>query len=334
GPAGKISYATATRVREAIVGRGAILDTIIEGPLAEADVDRSTIFGGADYGERLAIRVGVELRATVVTSAIVKLEAGVVVTVGATRVVLAAVVMYAKELLLEEIDGPVTVTNMVLKLAGYVGIKLVEMEELEFPEGLGRPEVAPVELVAFVNGSGRPDVGREDTVRFTDGVGNPDDMIVGLVKFTDGIGIPEVGREVILELIDGLGKPEDASLRLGTEKLVISRVGAMVGRVPDEAKVLERDREVLKPRIDGEKLELRDPTMLEPVPSADVVEGGTGVTKMVDEVVVGAGGLPWRLVGIIIVANAPFVNSLFPSNDILETFGSELAALLTEDTNT
>ncbi|KAL8860573.1 MAG: hypothetical protein Q9178_002926 [Gyalolechia marmorata] len=185
--------------------------------------------------------------------------------------------MYAKELLLEEIDGAVTVTNMVLKLAGYVGIQLVEMEELEFPEGLGRPEVARVELVAFGDGSGRPDVGREDTVRFTDGVGNPDDIIVGLVEFADGSGIPEVGREVMLELTDGLG------LRLGTEKLVILRVGAMVGRVPDEAKVLERDREVLKPGIDGEKLELTDPTMLEPVPVADVtdgtlVEGGTGVT--------------------------------------------------------
>ncbi|KAL8909129.1 MAG: hypothetical protein Q9171_005196 [Xanthocarpia ochracea] len=293
-------------------------------------------------GQRLMSRVGVDERATVITSAIVELEAGVVVSVGATRVVLAAVVMYAKELLLEEIDGDVTVTNMVLKPAGYVGIKLVEMEELEFPEGLGRPEVARVELVAFVDGSGRPDVGREDTFRFTD-VGNPDEMIVGLVKFADGIGIPEVGREVMLELIDGLGKPEEASdvvlfpvgsggnpelarvvklvlavgrrvveltdivgLRLGTEKLVILRVGAMVGRVPDEAKVLERDREVLKPGIDGEKLELRDPTMLEPVPIADVtdgtlVEGGTGVTEMVDEVVVGAGGLTWRVRSWVVV---------------------------------
>ena len=156
-------------------------------------------------------RVGVDERATVFTSALVELEAGVVVSVGATRVVLAAVVTYAKELLLEEIDGAVTVTNMVLKLAGYVGIQLVEMEELEFPEGLGRPEVARVGLLAFVDGSGRPDVGREDTVRFTDDIGNPDDMIVGLVEFADGLGIPEVGREVMLELIDGLGKPEEAS---------------------------------------------------------------------------------------------------------------------------
>ena len=80
----------------------------------------------------------------------------------------------------------------------------------------------------------------------------------------------------------------------------------MVGRVPDEAKVLERDREVLKPGIDGEKLELRDPTMLDPVPIADVtdgalVEGGTGMTEMVDEVVVGAGGLPWRVRSWVVV---------------------------------
>ncbi len=46
-------------------------------------------------------RVGVDERATVVTSALVELEAGVVVSVGPTRVVLAAGVMYAKELLLE-----------------------------------------------------------------------------------------------------------------------------------------------------------------------------------------------------------------------------------------
>ncbi len=52
---GKISYGTTTHVREAIIGRGAILDTIIEGSLAEADVDRSTIFGRADYDECLAI---------------------------------------------------------------------------------------------------------------------------------------------------------------------------------------------------------------------------------------------------------------------------------------
>lgn len=40
--------------------------------------------------------------------------------------------MYANVLLLEDVCGVVTVTNTVLKLAGYVGITPTEIVELEF----------------------------------------------------------------------------------------------------------------------------------------------------------------------------------------------------------
>ncbi|KAL8766435.1 MAG: hypothetical protein Q9209_006811 [Squamulea sp. 1 TL-2023] len=293
--------------------------------------------------------VGVESSSTVVASGTVVLDAEV------------------KVLLLKEDDGAVTVTNIVLKLAGYVGIKLVKMGELEFAEELGKPEGTRIEPVALVDAVGKPTVGREDVLRLpmnvrenddlvefadcvgnpevgrgvilrlADGVGNPETLRVTdvgrkpelgrgvMLLFIDRVGKLELGRGVTLALMDGDGKLEEANevrlpvgsggkpelgrvdkLVLDTERLVPLDVGTMVGRVPDEAKVFDKDWEVLILGIDGETRELREPTILEPVPIADVtggtvVKGGIGLTVIADEIVVSSGELPCRVSSWVVV---------------------------------
>ncbi|KAL8783783.1 MAG: hypothetical protein Q9213_004399 [Squamulea squamosa] len=207
----------------------------------------------------------------------------------------------------------------------------------EFADCIGNPEVGRGVILRFAD-----DVGSPEMLRFTD-VGRKPELGRGVVLiFADSGGMLKLGRGVILELLVGDGKLKEASdvrlpvvrggkpmlgridklvlvidgrvvelmeavtVRLGTKKLVPLNVGAIVGRVPDEAKVLDRDREVLKLGIDGETREVREPTILEPVPIADVtdgteVKGGTGLTIMVDEIVVGPGGLPCRVSSKVVV---------------------------------
>lgn len=238
-------------------------------------------------------------------------------------------------LLLEEVCGVATVTNTVLKLAGYVGIT---------PTEIGEPEVTRVEL-ALIGFVGNPTVGSEDTLRLpldvgspltddrkpeegrevmvelNDNVGNPEEASE-VLRFSGSDENPELGRVVKLAFAEGNGTPELGAVivgrrvvaldeivgvRLGTEKLVkLEKVGAIVGWVPDEAKVFERDSEVLELGKGGDALELREPTMLEPVPMADVtagpvVKGGMGTTGIVDDLVVGADGKPCRVRSEVVV---------------------------------
>lgn len=85
-------------------------------------------------------------------------------------------------------------------------------------------------------------------------------------------------------------------IKLGTENEVRLRVGAMVGRVPDEPKMVERESDVLRLALDGEILDLGVPTLLEPVLRGTVTDAfvlgiGVGITETVDETVA-VPGLP------------------------------------------
>ncbi|KAL8736766.1 MAG: hypothetical protein Q9166_000132 [cf. Caloplaca sp. 2 TL-2023] len=292
-------------------------------------------------GQLLRSRVLVVVGTDVVVVAAVELDVEVLTKVGIALVVFTATVLSVEVLFLDEVGGAVTVTNIVLKLAGYVGIKLAELEVLEFADGTGKsPDVGREEMLRLVDGVGGPDV--------KDGVGIPDVAVREVMRLFEGVGKLELGRRVMLELTDSVGKPDVTSeelrfpvglgsnpelgrivevrLKVGTggktelgpvtvgkrvvelketvgvrlKKEVKLRVGAIVGRVPDEAKVFERDTNELKLGIEGETLEIREPTTLEPVPVGTVtdgivVEGGMGMTETVDEIVVDGGGLPCRV---------------------------------------
>lgn len=99
------------------------------------------------------------------------------------------------------------------------------------------------------------------------------------------LGPATVGRRVV-ELTEFVGA------RLGAENVVILRVDAIVGRVPDDAKVLDKESDELELRIEGK-------TMLGPVPigavtEGAVVRGGVGITEMVDRTET-VPGLPCRV---------------------------------------
>ncbi|KAL8805408.1 MAG: hypothetical protein Q9182_001974 [Xanthomendoza sp. 2 TL-2023] len=309
---------------------------------------------------------------------------------GTSAVGTAALILKGKTLLIDEVDGAVSVTKIVLKLAGYVGYPVAEIKELRFPDEGKKPELARVELVMLTDSDGNPNVGREDTLRladgagmisvgrevilaFADGVGNPYEKLVRLLL---SVGEAEMGRD---ELIDAVGNPvvpsgalrlpvevganpelgrvkmlalalkggmkpelgpvtpveiganpelgrvdklalalaggmkpelgpvrvgrrvvaliEIVGARLGTETVVAFRVDAIVGRVPDEARVLGRDRDELTLGYNGETLTGAVPigAVTELIVTVGAVtDGGRGTTDTVDKVVRVA-GLPCRV---------------------------------------
>ncbi|KAL8845462.1 MAG: hypothetical protein Q9176_000098, partial [Flavoplaca citrina] len=152
---------------------------------------------------------------------------------------------------------------------------------------VGSPEEGRVEVTVTV---GKPVEARE-VLRFP--AGNDENPELGRVvrlAFKEFEGKLELGAVIVGNRVVEL--TEIVGVRLGTEKLVKLNVGAIVG---DEAKVLERDNEALELGKGGKTLELREPTMLEPVPTAEVkpgavVKGGVGTTGTVEVLVIGAGG--------------------------------------------
>ncbi|KAL8660094.1 MAG: hypothetical protein Q9226_000086 [Calogaya cf. arnoldii] len=186
----------------------------------------------------------------------------------------------------------------VLKLPDTVG----KPETVELLVIVGKPET--VELLVIV---GKPEEGREVILELKDAVGMPEEASE-VLRFPAGyVENPELGRIVKLAFAEGIGRPELApvivgrrvvalaetvGVRLGTIEVVKLKVEAMVGRVPDEANVFERVSEALELGKGGETLEPREPTMLEPVPMADVT---TGAVKFGAAVVAAAASLLFKL---------------------------------------
>ncbi|KAL9035130.1 MAG: hypothetical protein Q9180_005026 [Flavoplaca navasiana] len=147
---------------------------------------------------------------------------------------------------------------------------------------------------------GKPVEARE-VLRFPAGNdGNPELGRVVRLAFKEFEGKLELGAVIVGKRVVEL--TEIVGVRLGTEKLVKLNVGAIVC---DEAKVFERDNEALELGKGGKTLELRDPTVLKPVPTAEVtvgavVKGGVGTTETVDVLVIGAGG-PCRVKTEVVV---------------------------------
>ena len=172
-------------------------------------------------------------------------------------------------------------------------------------------------MVELMDSGGKVELGRRVMVEFNDNVGNPEATEV--LRFPGIEENPELGRVVKLAFADGSGKPELGAvivgrrvvvlaeivgLILGTERLVrLEKVGAMVGRVPDEGKVFERDSVVLGLGKGADGLELREPTMLETgdVTAGAVIKGGVGTTELVDNLVVGAPREPCRVRSSVVV---------------------------------
>lgn len=152
---------------------------------------------------------------------------------------------------------------------------------------VGSPTEGRVEVTVTV---GKPVEARE-VLRFP--AGNDENPELGRVvrlAFAEFEGKLELGAVIVGKRVVEL--TEIVGVRLGTEKLVKLNVGAIVG---DEATVFERDNEALELGKGGKTLELKEPTMLEPVPTAEVkigavVKGGVGTTGTVDVLVIGAGG--------------------------------------------
>lgn len=92
-----------------------------------------------------------------------------------------------------------------------------------------------------------------------------------------------------MPLVDRVG------VKLGTDKEVELMVGAMVGGVRDEDRVIESVSEELKPELDGNPLMVAVPTLIEAVLSGIITEvsvlgSGVGSTETVEETVTVAGG--------------------------------------------
>lgn len=97
---------------------------------------------------------------------------------------------------------------------------------------------------------------------------------------------PVTGGRRVVELADMVG------VRLGTEKEVRFEVGAKVGRVPDEAKVLERVSDELKLGVGWEALGTLLVAVLSRIVMVVLVVGSeVGMTETVEETVA-VGGLP------------------------------------------
>lgn len=98
---------------------------------------------------------------------------------------------------------------------GKVGVTM----ELQFADGVGKPEVARDVIVAFADGVGKPEVGWEEALRLDDGIGKLDIGREEMLRFADCVGKPEVGQEEVVQFEEGIGNPDVGSEAVGKPEL-------------------------------------------------------------------------------------------------------------------